>query len=290
MKKNNEKKKHTIIGKLVGQIKKDRLTFAVYVLLRIAVILAMIASCLSGHYENLFVCTLSLVLFLVPAFFETNFGIELPSALEIIILLFIFAAEILGELGSYYVKVPIWDTALHTINGFLCAAVGFSLVDIINRNERFKFQLSPLFLAIVAFCFSMTIGVLWEMFEFTADMVFKTDMQKDFVVHTISSVALDPTNSNKAVIIDGITDVAVKGQSLGLGGYLDIGLIDTMKDLIVNFVGAVVFSIIGFFYVRSRGKNKFAENFIPRLAESEKEPQSALEQNAKSGEENTENT
>lgn len=290
MKKNNEKKKHTIIGKLVGQIKKDRLTFAVYVLLRIAVILAMIASCLSGHYENLFVCTLSLVLFLVPAFFETNFGIELPSALEIIILLFIFAAEILGELGSYYVKVPIWDTALHTINGFLCAAVGFSLVDIINRNERFKFQLSPLFLAIVAFCFSMTIGVLWEMFEFTADMVFKTDMQKDFVVHTISSVALDPTNSNKAVIIDGITDVAVKGQSLGLGGYLDIGLIDTMKDLIVNFVGAVVFSIIGFFYVRSRGKNKFAENFIPRLAESEKEPQSAPEQNAKGGEENTENT
>ena len=290
MKKNNEKKKHTIIGKLVGQIKKDRLTFAVYVLLRIAVILAMIASCLSGHYENLFVCTLSLVLFLVPAFFEINFGIELPSALEIIILLFIFAAEILGELGSYYVKVPIWDTALHTINGFLCAAVGFSLVDIINRNERFKFRLSPLFLAIVAFCFSMTIGVLWEMFEFTADMVFKTDMQKDFVVHTISSVALDPTNSNKAVIIDGITDVAVKGQSLGLGGYLDIGLIDTMKDLIVNFVGAVVFSIIGFFYVRSRGKNKFAENFIPRLAESEKEPQSAPEQNAKSGEENTENT
>ena len=151
MKKNNENEKHTIIGKLVGQIKKDKLTFAVYVLLRIAVILAMIASCLSGHYENLFVCTLSLVLFLVPAFFETNFGIELPSALEIIILLFIFAAEILGELGSYYVKVPIWDTALHTINGFLCAAVGFSLVDIVNRNERFKFQLSPLFLAVVSF-------------------------------------------------------------------------------------------------------------------------------------------
>ena len=290
MKKNNEKEKHTIIGKLVGQIKKDRLTFAVYVLLRIAVILAMIASCLSGHYENLFVCTLSLVLFLVPAFFETNFGIELPSAFEIIILLFIFAAEILGELGSYYVKVPIWDTALHTINGFLCAAVGFSLVDIVNRNERFKLQLSPLFLAIVAFCFSMTIGVLWEMFEFTADMVFKTDMQKDFVVHTISSVALDPTNSNKAVVIDGITDVAVNGQSLGLGGYLDIGLIDTMKDLIVNFVGAVVFSIIGYFYVKSRGKNKFAENFIPRLAESEKEPQSAPEPNAKPDKENTGDT
>lgn len=290
MKKSDKKAKHTVIGKLVGQIKKDKLTFAVYVLLRIAVILAMIASCLSGHYENLFVCTLSLVLFLVPAFFETNFGIELPSALEIIILLFIFAAEILGELGSYYVKVPVWDTALHTINGFLCAAVGFSLVDIINRNERFKFQLSPLFLAIVAFCFSMTIGVLWEMFEFTADMVFKTDMQKDFVVHTISSVALDPTNSNKAVIIDGITDVAVNGKSLGLGGYLDIGLIDTMKDLIVNFVGAVVFSIIGYFYVKSRGKNKFAENFIPRLAENEKDAQSENKADAPSDRESGKET
>ena len=113
---------------------------------------------------------------------------------------------------------------LHTINGFICAAFGFALVDIFNRNRRIKFELSPVFLAIVAFCFSMTIGVLWEFFEFGMDMIFKTDMQKDFVINTISSVKLDPTNSNKAVIIKNITDVAVNGESLGLGGYLDIGL------------------------------------------------------------------
>ena len=92
-------------------------------------------------------------------------------------------------------------------------------------------------------------------------------MQKDMIVHTISSVALDLTNSNKAVIINGITDVTVNGESLGLGGYLDIGLIDTMKDLFVNFIGAFVFSIIGFIYVKSRGRGKFAKRFIPILEE-----------------------
>lgn len=253
---------------LVAQIKEHKATFAVYVVLRLMVLAVLVLSLINRRFENVFVCALTLVLFLVPAFFQKNFGIELPTTLEIIIMLFIFAAEILGEIGAYYVKVPLWDTMLHTTNGFLCAAVGFSLVDLLNRNNRFKFHLSPLYLSIVAFCFSMTIGVLWEMFEFGADMLFATDMQKDFVVTRISSVALDPTLSNKAVVIDNIADVSVNGEPLGLGGYLDIGIIDTMKDLIVNFVGAVVFSIIGFFYVKSRGKSKFAKKFIPTIAES----------------------
>ena len=90
-------------------------------------------------------------------------------------------------------------------------------------------------------------------------------MQKDTIVSSIHSVMLDPTNSNIPIEIEGITDVIVNGQSLGLGGYLDIGLIDTMKDLIVNFVGAVVFSVIGFFYVKNRGKGRFAKGLIPRL-------------------------
>jgi len=254
---------------LVAQIKEHKATFAVYVVLRLMVLAVLVLSLVNRRFENVFVCALTLVLFLVPAFFQKNFGIELPTTLEIIIMLFIFAAEILGEIGAYYVKVPLWDTMLHTTNGFLCAAVGFSLVDLLNRNNRFKFHLSPLYLSIVAFCFSMTIGVLWEMFEFGADMLFATDMQKDFVVTRISSVSLDETLSNKAVIVDNITEVFVNGEPLGLGGYLDIGIIDTMKDLIVNFVGAVVFSIIGFFYVKSRGKSRFAKRFIPTVSVSE---------------------
>ena len=254
---------------LVAQIKEHKATFAVYVVLRLLVLAVLVVSLINGRFENVFVCALTLVLFLVPAFFQKNFGIELPTTLEIIIMLFIFAAEILGEIGAYYVKVPLWDTMLHTINGFLCAAVGFSLVDLLNRNNRFKFHLSPLYLSIVAFCFSMTIGVLWEMFEFGADMLFATDMQKDFVVTRISTIALDPTLSNKAVVVDNISEVYINGEPLGLGGYLDIGIIDTMKDLIVNFLGAVVFSVIGYFYVKSRGKSRFAKRFIPTLAENE---------------------
>ena len=149
------------------------------------------------------------------------------------------------------------------MNGFLAAAIGFSLVDLLNRSERTVFHLSPLFTAIVAFCFSMTIGVVWEFFEFGMDQIMGFDMQKDTVVSTIASVMLNGQGKNVPVKIDQIQEVMVNGQALGLGGYLDIGLVDTMEDLFVNFIGAAVFSVIGFFYVRSRGKG-VAGRFIPR--------------------------
>jgi len=267
--------------KFKEHVRAHRGTFVVYLVLRLIVITGMVLSVLHGNYENLFVYTLSLVLFMIPSFVEKNFGIDIPSTLEIIILLFIFCAEVLGELQAYYLKFPYWDTMLHTVNGFLCAAVGFALVDILNRNEKIKFHLSPIFLAVVAFCFSMTVGVIWEFFEFGCDWLFHTDMQKDTIVNTIASVTLDPTKSNKAVVIDNITQVAVNGKDLGLGGYLDIGLYDTMKDLFVNFIGAVVFSIIGFFYVKGRGKGKFAKRFIPTLkpqpSKNKKEKEAAKE-------------
>lgn len=248
-------------------IKENKSTFAVYVVLRVVVIAALIFSLLRRDFYSAFVCGLSLILFLVPAFIEKTFKLYLPSVLEIIILLFIFAAQILGDLAYFYVRVPHWDTALHTINGFLCAAVGFALIDILNQNKNIKFQLSPIYVAIVAFCFSMTIGVLWEFFEFGSDMLLQTDMQKDTVLNYISSVALDATKTNKTVLIENIKNFSINGELYDVGGYVDIGLIDTMKDLIVNFFGAVVFSIIGFFYIKSRGKGKFAEKFIPKVRE-----------------------
>ena len=248
----------------------------VYIVLRLAVILVLIAQFFKGNFENVFLCILTLILFLVPTFIERKIHVDLPDTLEIIIMLFIFAAEILGEIQAYYITFHYWDTMLHTINGFLCAAIGFALVDILNRSERFSIQLSPLFLAITAFCFSMTIGVLWEFFECTMDQFFFLDMQKDTVVNTISSVMLDPAGGNHPTIIRDITDVIVvtadgAQHALGLGGYLDIGILDTMKDLFVNFIGAVIFSIIGYFYVKSRGKGRFARRFIPQVVRPEEE-------------------
>lgn len=247
------------------EIREHKSSFIVYVTLRALVILVMILQIFNRNYEGVFYCILTLIILMIPSFIQMELKIELPTTLEIFILIFIFAAEILGEIGSYYTKVANWDTMLHTINGFLAAAIGFSLVDILNRNEKVKVQLSPLFMAVVAFCFSMTIGVMWEFWECGMDLFLGMDMQKDTIVHSISTVMLDPTGGNQVVHIDNIKNTAVNGMELGLGGYLDIGLIDTMKDLFVNFIGAVVFSIIGFFYVKQRGKGKFANRFIPRI-------------------------
>ena len=261
-------------GELRSAIRRQPVVFAVYLVLRLIVLASLVSAILRQEYESAFVCVLVLFLFMLPFFIQKNFGIRLPSTLEIIILLFIFAAEILGELQSYFIQYPYWDTILHTTNGFLCAAVGFSLIDILNRDAKIKFTLSPVYVALAAFCFSMTIGVLWEFFAFGMDRLFHMDMQKDTIVHTISSVMLDPTNSNIPITIDGITSVAVNGRDLGFTGYLDIGLYDTMEDLFVNFIGATVFSVIGYFYLKHRGEGKFAKAFIPTIEETNKEPDS----------------
>lgn len=259
------KKPSSLRRELREQIAKDRSAFLVYSILRVLVLTVLVRSIWIQKWENAAICVLALCLFLIPSFLERKLKIELPTALEVIIFLFIFAAEILGEINAFYIRFPFWDTMLHTINGFLCAAVGFAMVDILNQNPKIKFTLSPLYLAVAAFCFSMTVGVLWEFFEFSADCFVHTDMQKDTILSSISSVMLDPDGGNKAMTLSGITDVTVNGQDLGLGGYLDIGLFDTMKDLLVNFIGAVVFSVIGYFYVKRRGKGKLASQFIPTL-------------------------
>lgn len=257
------------------ELRRKPVVSVVYLFLRALVILTVVRQFMNGNFENVFLCVLTLILFLLPTIMERRLSINLPNTLEIIILLFIFSAEILGEISAFYTTYLGWDTMLHTLNGFLCAAIGFSLVDMCDRSEKFSLKLSPVFMAIVAFCFSMTIGVLWEFFECGMDQLLLLDMQKDTIVHEISSVMLDPTGGNRPQAIRGITDLIVvaNGQEipLGLGGYLDIGILDTMKDLAVNFVGAVVFSFIGYFYVKGRGKGRFARRFIPQVLEENRD-------------------
>ena len=249
---------------MAKELREHRSSFIVFSILRILVLAVLVRQIMLASYESAFFCVLTLLLLYVPSWVQVKLRIELPPPLEITILCFIFAAEILGEVNAFYVVVPNWDTMLHTLNGFLAAAVGFSMVILLNDDERLTFHLSPFFLALVAFCFSMTIGVLWEFFEFSMDYFFGFDMQKDTVIHSIHSVLLDPTRTNTVVTIPNIQDVVINGQSLGVGGYVDIGIIDTMKDLFVNFVGAVVFSITGFFYAKSKGRRRTpAQGFVP---------------------------
>ena len=265
---------------MARELREHKSSFIVFSILRILVLVVLVRQIMLANYEGAFFCILTLLLLYVPSWIQVKLRIELPPPLEITIFCFIFAAEILGEVNAFYVVIPGWDTMLHTINGFLAAAVGFSMVMLLNDDDRITFHLSPAFLALVAFCFSMTIGVLWEFFEFGMDFFLGTDMQKDTVIHAIHSVSLDPTHSNKVVTIPDIQDVVINGESLGLGGYLDIGIIDTMKDLFVNFIGAVVFSLSGFFFARSKGRRKSAaQGFVPSKKTAEQDYlQQALEE------------
>lgn len=254
------------------KINKRNRDLTIYVVLRLLVIATIIIQAIRGNYENVFLGILTLILFMIPTIVDKKLNIKLPNVLETIILLFIFSAEILGEIQNFYGIFPFWDTMLHTINGFLCAAIGFSLIDILNQSEEFHLKMSPIFVALVAFCFSMTIGVLWEFFEFGADTFFKMDMQKDRISSSISSVLINEEKKNMPIKIENIQEEVIKYNENGEirelkvnGGHLDIGLKDTMKDLLVNFIGAVVFSIIGLLYIKNRDGYRFAENFIPTL-------------------------
>lgn len=246
---------------------------AVRLVLEGLVILAMVARILRRDFYPVFLCLLTLALFNVPRIIDKKLNLKLPTLLESIVLIFIFCAEILGELASFYTFIPWWDTLLHTVNGFLMAAIGFSMIDLLNNSPRFHFSLAPIFVAFVAFCFSMTVGVVWEFFEFGMDQTFRTDMQKDRVVESVSSVKLHPDGINDPIRMDGISKTVIEygdGETYPIeGGYLDVGIIDTMKDLIVNCIGAIIFSIIGYCYILGRDRKNIAQKFIPQLKPKE---------------------
>ena len=241
---------------LRSRLKQSKGSFIAFTILRVLVLVSMVWCLCHGNYEGANTCVLALLLFLIPGLLEGGLRISIPPLFEIIIYCFIFASTILGELANFYTHIPIWDTLLHTLNGFLFAAVGFSTVDLLNRTSK-HVKLSPLYLTLVAFCVSMTVGVLWEFFEFAMDELAGTDMQKDFIVQTIRSCKLDPAGKQEVFVVKDILNTVIhtaNGDVVVEGGYLDIGIKDSMKDLLVNFIGAVVFCVFGFIYEKSDAK------------------------------------
>ncbi len=252
--------------------KNDKKLIFTFFSLYLLVVISMVIQLTLGNYQNVFYCILALILFLIPYIIDKKTAITLPNTLEIIILFFIFSTTILGEIRNFYTTFPHWDTMLHTLSGFLCAAIGFSLVNIFNHSNRSFMHLSPFFVALVAFCFSMTIGVFWEFFEFAGDKYFYKDMQKDEIVTKISSVKINQRDENVPIVLDSIDKTIIysnhyKRMVVIEDGYLDIGLTDTMEDLFVNFIGALLFSVLGFFYQKKHEEYKIAELFIPKLKE-----------------------
>ena len=248
---------------------KKTIRITIYLVLRILVIISLIGQAYRANWNNVFLCILTLALFTIPTIITKKFNVELPKTLEVIVYLFIYSAEILGEIQNFYGIFIHWDTILHTLNGFIAAAVGFSLIDILNNNPNFHINMSPAFASLVAFSFSMTIGVTWEFFEFAADKYLEKDMQKDTIINKISSIKLNENKENTPVIIDNINKTIIysnnnQNQAI-INGYLELGKNDTMKDLFVNFIGAFIFSIFGYLYVKNREKYHFTERFLMHI-------------------------
>ena len=253
---------------LHARIKENRAVFILYTLLRIMVVAALVRSIIIGNLGSAIVCILTLALFLIPSLLEGALKVDIPPLLQGILYCFIFAAEILGELDHYYTKFPIWDTLLHTLCGFLFAAVGFVLFDLLNRNSK-NVKLSPFYHVLVAFCFSMMIAVMWEFIECGGDLFFGQDMQKDFIVQKFQSVKLDPDQNQQIVRVADIVRTEIytgSGEVFTVeGGYLDIGILDTMKDMLVCFIGSIIFCIFGYIYSRPGSKGKVAPRVVEGL-------------------------
>lgn len=185
----------------------------------------------------------ALVLYFVPFFISFVFKLRFLVILEVTYYLFIFASLILGEVFAFYGPFPFWDVILHFLSGFVFAGIGLSLFEIMNKGKTSNFLK-----IIFAFCFSITLGVLWECVEFSFDMTFRTDAQKDAHLSQISTITMQRDGGNRPVQVDDIvsTDIRLRnGDIITVDeGFLDIGLMDTMKDLLVNLGGAVLFCII----------------------------------------------
>jgi len=161
----------------------------------------------------------------IPFLVERRFRVHIPPQLQLMGVTFVFASLFLGEVRGYYTRFWWWDIALHTASGLLLGIVGFLLVHVLNEIEKIGMQLKPGFVAFFAFLFAVGLGALWEIFEFSMDTFFGTNMQKPMLD--------DPS-----------------------------GLLDTMVDLIVDTLGALVISLFGYYNLRVVGDTSFLEQWI----------------------------
>lgn len=192
-----------------------------------------------ADYVLMFIqCVLGIIAFFIPSIITKKFKIEIPSNMYIVYVVFLYAAIFLGEVGNFFYKVPHWDIILHTFSGAMLGALGFSVVNIFNKDENISVKLSPAFVALFAFEFAITLGVIWEIYEFTFDGLLGVNMQK---------FALE----------DGT-------QLIGRAA-----LADTMEDLIVDAVGAFTMAVVG--YISLKYKKGWIEKLIIKKKSNEME-------------------
>ncbi len=182
-----------------------------------------------GHLKSDYIlmllqCLLGLVVLGLPSTLERKWSFEIPNYMSILYFIFLYCAIYLGEVRNFYYLVPHWDSILHAFSGAMLGAFGFTLVTILNDSERVSVTLSPLFVCLFAFCFALAVGAIWEVYEFTGDGLFGLNMQKFRTA-------------------DGTLLIGREALS------------DTMKDIIIDSVGAFIVVAIGYLtLLKRRGK------------------------------------
>ena len=183
----------------------------------------------SDYVLMLLQCIVGVFAMLLPRFLKEKVNLKIPSTMMLLYTIFLYCSIYLGEVRSFYYSVPHWDTILHTFSGGMLGALGFSLITILNGTEKVPLNLSPIFVAIFSFCFAVSLGTVWEFYEFAADGILATNMQK---------FALE-------------TGEPMVGR---------LALQDTMKDLIVDAVGAFFVSVGG--YISLKYKTGWVEKLL----------------------------
>lgn len=184
---------------------------------------------IESQWLSLFVVSLLLIVLFIPIIFKKRLQVDIPAEFHLTAVVFTFAALYLGEIQQFYQRVWWWDIALHGSAGLLMGIFGFLLIYILNESKRIDIHLTPGFIAFFAFTFAVTIGTVWEIFEFSADQIFQLNMQKPMMG--------DPS-----------------------------GLTDTMWDMIVNAIGAFIISMTGWWYLKFN-KNYFVKDWIKKFIE-----------------------
>lgn len=247
----------------------SRTALFVYLLVNAITLYFAVVSIISSNLGNFILCLVSICLYTLPTVIPIIFKMYVPPLFRGILYIFILSSQTLGELAHFYLFIPHWDTGLHILSGFLCAAYGLALVYILNRDK--KIELNIFFLLLASMGITMLIAAGWEIFEFIMDYFGLFDMQKDYIVSHISTVKLGIDSHGAPTKIVGITRTIIEsadGTSTVIdGGYLDIGIIDSMKDLINNFLGGIAFCILAYLALKKHKPIKLLSQLIITPAE-----------------------
>lgn len=193
--------------------------------LQIILVAGLVAAIWEQHWFNVFLISGIVIITFFPIFLKKRFEVEIPAEFKLMAIGFIFASVFLGEVHDYYDRFWWWDIVLHTSSGFLLGIIGFLLVYVLNETEQISLDMKPGFVAFFAFLFALGMGVVWEIFEFTIDQLFATNMQKPML----------GDNS---------------------------GLTDTMFDLIVDTIGALIIAVLGYGYMKAKQNESFLRRWI----------------------------